>query len=74
MHILTHQEARHTLLVLGTALDQVDVLMHQLEGTPEGLTVDGPTDPIVTLREKYRAMRVAFGYTPDGLMLGQGRL
>ncbi len=69
MHTLTGSEVRHYLLALANAVDSVDVLMHQLEGTPEGLTVEGATDPIVALREKFRALRVAHGYTPEGLLL-----
>ena len=69
MHTLTNSEARHYLLALANAVDSVDVLMHQLEGTPEGLTVEGATDPIISLREKFKALRVAYGYTPEGLLL-----
>lgn len=69
MHILTSSEVRHYLLALANAVDSVDVLMHQLEGTPEGLTVEGATDPIIALREKAKALRVAYGYTPEGLLL-----
>lgn len=69
MHTLTPSEVRQYLIALNSSVDSVDFLMHQLEGTPEGLTVEGVTDPVYALREKVSKLRAAYGYTPTGLLL-----
>jgi len=69
MHTITHQEARQALLALSNAIQQADVLFDTLESAPEGLAVAAAADVVAPLYVRLQALRVAYGYTPDGLLL-----